>query len=143
MKKLFLVVLIILAGVAVISASSLCFAQNKEGGTVIVYYFHGAFRCYTCNMMEKYAQEAIETYFRDDILAGKITFVPINVEEKNNEHFVQDYQLYTKALILSLVEDGKEIKSRNLQKIWQYARDKQQFSEYVVLEIESFREGAR
>jgi len=94
-------------------------------------------------MMEKYAQEAIETYFRDDILAGKIAFVPINVEEKNNEHFVQDYQLYTKALILSLVEDGKEIKSRNLQKIWQYARDKQQFSEYVVLEIESFREGAR
>ena len=63
-------------------------------------------------------------------------------DEKENKHFIKDYQLYTRSLVLSLVKDGEEIKSENLQKIWQYARNRQQFREYVVREIEAIREGA-
>lgn len=58
-----------------------------------------------------------------------------------NEHFVNDYQLYTKSLILSLVKDGKEVKSKNLDKIWQLARNKQKFIDYVTGEINGFMEG--
>ena len=105
---------------------------------VKVYYFHGKFRCYTCMNMEKYSREAVEANFKDALLSGKLAFQAVNVEERGNEHFVKDYQLYTKSLILSLVKDGKEIKSKNLDKIWEYAQNKQKFIDYVTAEINAF-----
>ncbi len=107
---------------------------------VIAYYFHGSFRCATCTAMEAYSRQAIETNFKDELDSGKLEFKAVNVEEKDNEHFVNDYQLYTKSLILSFAKDGKEIKSKNLDKIWQLARNKQKFIDYVAAEIKGFLE---
>jgi hypothetical protein len=90
--------------------------------------------------MEKYSQEAIEGNFKDGLASGNLEFKAVNVEERGNEHFVNDYQLYTKALILSQVKNGKEIKSKNLDKIWQLARDKQKFIDYVSGELNAFME---
>ena len=135
MKKL---ILILLAAVAVISVGSSALAADSQPAKVIVYYFHGSFRCHTCNMMEKYSKEAIETNFKDAIASGILEFKEVNVEEKGNAHFVKEYNLYTKSLILSLVKDGKEVKSKNLDKIWQHARNKQRFIEYVTGELNEF-----
>jgi len=121
------------------SANSLVFAaENKPVAKVMVYYFHGTFRCYTCTNMEEYSREAIEANFKDALTSGKLEFLSVNVEDRGNEHFVNDYQLYTKTLILSLVKDGKEVKSKNLDKIWEYARNKQKFIDYVTSEISGF-----
>lgn len=105
---------------------------------VMVYYFHGTFRCFTCTNMEKYAREAIETNFKDALQSGKLEFKAVNIDESGNEHFVKEYQLYTKSLILSSVKDGKEIKSKNLDKIWEYSQNKQRFMDYVTFEIDVF-----
>ena len=124
----------VLAAVAVISASAV-FAADSSSAKVTAYYFHGSFRCYTCNMMERYSQEAIEANFKDALASGKLEFKAVNVEDRGNEHFVDDYKLYTKSLIISLVKDGKEVKSKNLDKIWELARNKQKFIEYVTAEV--------
>ncbi len=131
--------LVILAFLMVIGACSLAIAdENKSASKIIAYYFHGTFRCFTCTNMEKYSREAIETNFKDALQSGELEFKAINVEEKGSEHFTKDYQLYTKSLILSLVKDGKEVKSRNLDKIWEYSRNKQKFTDYVTSEISTF-----
>lgn len=136
MKKLLFV---ILAFFMVIGACSLAIAaEDRTASKVIAYYFHGTFRCFTCTNMEKYSREAIETNFKDAFQSGKLEFKAVNVEEKGNEHFVKDYQLYTKSLILSLLKDGKEVKSKNLDKIWEYSRNKQKFIDYVTSEINTF-----
>jgi len=85
--------------------------------------------------MEKYSKEAIEANFKDALTSGRLEFKAVNVEDRGNEHFVNDYKLYTKSLILSLVKDGKEVKSKNLDKIWELARNKQKFIEYVTAEV--------
>ena len=131
MKKLLLV---IPAAVAVISAT-IAFAAESSSTKVIAYYFHGSFRCVTCTNMEKYSKEAIEANFKDALTSGKLEFKAVNVEDRGNEHFVDNYKLYTKSLILSLVKDGKEVKSKNLDKIWELARNKQKFIEYVTAEV--------
>jgi len=120
---------------AAISAGTFAFAQSGQQAKVIVYYFHGSFRCVTCTNMEKFAREAIETNFEDALASGKLEFKEINIEKRGNEHFVNDYKLYTKSLILSLVKDGKEIRSKNLDKIWELARNKKKFIEYVTAEV--------
>lgn len=136
MKKLLLV---IMAAVAVVSLGFSAFAaEDKPAGKVIAYYFHGAFRCYTCTNMEKYSREAIEANFKDALASRSLEFKAVNVEDRGNEHFVNDYQLYTKSLILSFVKDGKEIRSKNLDKIWEYSRNKQKFIDYITSEIRNF-----
>ncbi len=128
----------VLAVVAAISTGSFALAQSSPQAKVIVYYFHGSFRCVTCTNMEKYSREAIEVNFKDALTSGRLEFKAVNVEDRGNEHFVDDYKLYTKSLILSLVKDGKEAKSKNLDKIWELARNKQKFMDYVTGELNTF-----
>ena len=145
MKKLFLVLLAIVA----LSSSSIILsplAQAKEiaqGAHVVAYYFHGQMRCPTCYKLEQYSKEAIETNFKDALASGKLEFKVVNVEDKGNEHYGNDYQLYTKSLVLSLVKNGKEIKWRNLDKIWEYAGNKQRFIDYVKSGVADFLKEAK
>lgn len=110
------------------------YKQNPEN-LVIVYYFHGNFRCPTCLKIEQHAKEAVEKNFKQELSSGKVIFKAINVDEKKNEHFIHGYQLYTKSLVISLVKNGNEEKYENLSKIWEYVRNKDKFFEYVKSKI--------
>jgi len=133
MKKFFSV-LIVFTVLCVFSPGS--FAQSTT--KVIAYYFHTTFRCPSCHKIEQYTEGALREYFKKEIESGDLVYKVINIEDKGNQHFVKDYQLYTKSVVLSLVEDGKEIKFKNLEKVWQYLRDKNKFYEYIKGETQSF-----
>ena len=111
---------------------------KSQNSKVIAYYFHGTFRCTTCRTIEQYSHDAIQTYFAKELGNGRLEFRPVNVEEPGNKHFIQDYQLVTKSLVLSLVSDGKETKSKNLADVWKLVRDKDKFFQYVKDEVEKF-----
>jgi hypothetical protein len=110
-------------------------AQNSK---VIAYYFHGTFRCTTCRTIEQYSHDAIQTCFEEELGNGRLEFRPVNVEEPGNKHFIQDYQLVTRSLVLSLVTGGKETKWKNLADVWKLVRDKERFFQYVKGEVEVF-----
>jgi len=93
--------------------------------------------------MEQYIKEGIEKDFKDALASGKLEFKAVNVEERGNEHVINDYQLYTKALILSLVKDGKEVRSKHLTRVWEYVRNKQRFFDYVTSETTALLEEAK
>lgn len=112
--------------------------QKSMNDYVVAYYFHGNFRCFNCYRIEQYSKEAIEQYFKDELSSGKLVFKVINIEEKGNEHFIQDYQLYTKSLIISLVKNGKEVKFDNLVKVWEFLGNRQKFYDYVKDEITQY-----
>jgi len=102
---------------------------------IVAYYFHGTRRCPSCMKIEAYSQEAIQTGFAEDLKSGKMQWQVINTDESPNEHYLKDYQLYTKSLILSRVENGKEIKWKNLEKVWELLGDKEAFVKYVQDEV--------
>lgn len=110
-------------------------AQNYK---VIAYYFHGTFRCSTCSNIEEYSHEAIQKYFAEELGNGRLEFRHINVEEPDNKHFIQHYQLFTRSLVLSMETDGKEVKWKNLPDVWKLVRDKERFFQYVKDEVEQF-----
>jgi hypothetical protein len=105
---------------------------------VIAYYFHGTFRCTTCRTIEQYSHDAIYVFFPKELGNGTLEFRPVNVEEPDNRHFLQEYQLFSKSLVLSLVTDGKEIKWKNLTDVWKLVSDKDKFFQYVKNEVEGF-----
>lgn len=136
MRKAFLIFLTLVL-ISVLTGNS--FADDKPlDNRIIVYYFHGNFRCVNCHNIEQYTKEAVEKYFRKELEAGKVVFKVINVETKGNEHFTNDYQLYTKSVVLSLVKSGKEIKFDNLNKVWEHLRNKEAFHQYIKTEVEKY-----
>lgn len=141
MKKVILVLVVVAVSMGFTSIFNDVYSGQVPPSKVIAYYLHGSFRCPTCYKLEQYSKEAIETNFKDALASGKLEFKAINVEDKGNEHFTKDYQLYTKSLVISLVKDGKEVKSKNLTKIWDYVGNKQMFFDYVTGEIKDFLKG--
>jgi len=101
---------------------------------IIAYYFHGDVRCPTCRKLEEYSREAVQAKEPGQ----KVEFRAVNVDQKENEHFMTDYKLYTKSLVLSRMRDGKEVRSKNLTKIWEYVRDRKKFLGYVSSELDDF-----
>ena len=105
---------------------------------VVAYYFHTTYRCATCRAIEAYSREAIEAAFAEDIAAGRLVIRTVNIEVKGNEHFVKDYSLYTKALVLVNEVRGKKPQWKNLEKVWQLVQDKPKFLRYVQAETRGF-----
>lgn len=105
---------------------------------IIAYYFHANYRCVTCKKIEAYSKEAIENGFADELATGKLQFLPVNVQQPQNEHFVKDYQIYTKSLVICKMKDGKQVEWKNLAKVWELVRDRDAFIKYVQDEINAY-----
>ena len=114
---------------------------NREKGQLVVYYFHGDVRCVTCHNLEAYTKEALERYFADGLTSEDITWKPVNVDKPENKHYVRDYKLVSKAVVLSWVVKGKEIRWKNLDQIWQKVNNKEDYLEYIRQGVEEFLEG--
>ena len=155
MKKRLLISVALIASIALVGA--LAWADEESDSTVlqkpdslskeqaappsdriIVYYFYGNRRCATCRKLESYSEEALLTGFESELADSSLVWRAVNYDEEENEHYIKDYQLYTKALILSREGDVKEGEWKNLDKIWQLVRNKDKFIKYVQSETRTF-----
>ncbi|MDP8213131.1 MAG: nitrophenyl compound nitroreductase subunit ArsF family protein [Candidatus Zapsychrus exili] len=109
-----------------------------EGSSVVATYFHTTFRCVSCHKIQNFTEEALRKGFARELASGRLKYRVINIEEPGNEHYVQDYSLYTKSVVLSLQKDGKEVGFKNLDKVWQLLNDKDKFVSYIENETKSF-----
>jgi hypothetical protein len=98
---------------------------------VIAYYFHTSYRCVSCRKIEAYATEAIAAGFPNELKDGRLVWRVVNIEEKGNEHFVNDYKIFTKSVILVDEWNGQQRSWKNLPKIWELLGDKDRFLRYV------------
>ncbi len=107
-------------------------------GQLVVTYFHGNARCATCRKLEGYAVEVMDSTFGASLKDSSIVWRLVNYDETENEHYLKDYSLFTKSLILSFMVDGKEKAWKNLDKIWELVGDKEEYQAYVRNEINTF-----
>jgi len=112
--------------------------ESPGSDQIVVYYLHMNRRCMTCNKLEAYSKEAVETGFADQLKDSSIVFQVENFEQEGNEHFAKDYQLYSQSLILSRQHNGKETEWKNLDQIWKLVGDKDEFIAYVQTELQDF-----
>lgn len=93
-------------------------AVSKHEGTT-VYYFYGNQRCFSCNRIEALTLKAIE---------GKgVTFKAINLDETVNEHFVKDFELDTRVVVIQ--HNGTYKKMEN---VWGLVNGKEEdFIKYI------------
>lgn len=77
-------------------------AVKQEGTTV--YYFHGNQRCSSCDRIEALTLKAIE--------GQGCTFKAVNLDEPVNEHFVKDFELDTRVVVIQ--HEGNYKKMENV-----------------------------
>lgn len=112
--------------------------STKEGRRVVAFYFHTTQRCVTCRMIETFSREVIEADFADDLEDGSLLWLPVNVQEPNHEHFIQDYQLTSKAVVLVEMAGEEQTRWKNLDQVWFLVRDKKAFQAYIQEETRNF-----
>jgi len=150
-KQILAVVLLVIVGISIAymlvkerdtstGAEEPSTSENREKGQLVVYYFHGDMRCKTCHLLETYAKEALEANFGAELESKDIVWRMVNVDRSENGHYVGDYELVSKAVVLSWVEDGKEVRWKKLDEIWQKVNDKNSYLEYVRQSVEEFLE---
>ena len=108
--------------------------QTEAERRISAYYFHGNARCRTCRKIETYTAEAIASGFTAELASGKLEWRVVNVDKPEHEHFVKDYDLTTRSVVLADAAKGGRSKWQNLVRIWDLVGDKDAFQEYITRE---------
>jgi hypothetical protein len=112
--------------------------KTKPKVQLIAYYFHPTARCQTCLNIENFTKEVIETRFEKEVKGGMITFRALNIEDSVNEHYIEFYNLQFSSVILAKFVNKKQTKWKNLEHVWKFANDKEQFFKYASIEIRGY-----
>jgi hypothetical protein len=107
----------------------------SAGRSIVAYYFHATQRCATCRVIEAHSDEAIHSNFASELKRGTLEWRTVNVQLPENRHYIQDYQLFTRSLVLVEFKDGRETGHKVLEKTWELVGDKAAFTDYVVREV--------
>ncbi len=132
---------------AKIEPSSSTDTKSKESKSgipekIIVYYFHGTARCPTCRAIERYAKEAVEQSFQNEIDKGVVEFRSVNVEEPQNEHYIDDFQLRTRCVVVEWNIDGKTQDFKRLEEVWSLVHgDKKRYYDYIEENVRQYLKG--
>ncbi len=84
-----------------------------------VYYFHGTMRCMTCNAIETLTRNAVGK-------SENAMFISVNAEEPQNEHFIKDFNLVNRAVVME--RNGKFEK---FDRVWELAGTPDEFTAYI------------
>jgi hypothetical protein len=104
----------------------------------IVYYFMTTQRCPSCMKIEGYSKEAVQKNFAEALKKGTVVWKMVRVDRPENSHFIKDYQLYTKSVVLVKMRGGKQVSWKNLDKVWELLGDKAKFQKYINDEVKKF-----
>jgi len=109
----------------------------------IAYYFHSNARCPTCMRIEAWTESVIHSSFSDTVRQGLLEWRVVNVEEPGNRHFIDDYQLYTKSVVLVEITGGRQTRWKNLSRTFELALlgDRDAYWAYIRDEVASFMKG--
>ncbi|MBN2433227.1 MAG: hypothetical protein JXQ27_17285 [Acidobacteria bacterium] len=115
--------------------------RSSSGNETVVYYFFTIQRCPSCTKIEKYTREVLESVFAQELKDGIIVWKMVNVDEPGNAHYMEDFQLFTKSVVLVETSGDSVARWKNLPKIWQLLNDQSEFTRYITDEVTAFLGG--
>ena len=105
--------------------------NTNQKGVLFVYYFHGNKRCMTCNRIEALTKETLQAKFAGQLADGKLIFQSVNLDEPANEHFIKDFQLTTRTVVMQ-----KNGKFEKFDDVWDLVGEPAKFTAYIQSGVE-------
>lgn len=108
--------------------------KAADAKLAVVYYFYTNARCSSCKTIEEYTRAAVEENFTAGYKGWNVVFKGVNVDEEPGKHFVQDYWLNSKSVVVQKFSGDKALQWGKLEKVWQLLDDKDAFIDYITVE---------
>ncbi len=108
---------------------------------VTAYYFCNTVRCPSCHKIETWSHSAVTSGFEDELEEGRLRWQLLNTDLDEYAHYVDDYELFTKQVVLVEWIDGERGRWRNLDQVWDLLGSEERFSEYIDAEVRRFLAG--
>ncbi len=115
--------------------------QKSSSRKIIAYYFHGTRRCRTCLKIESLARTVIQNNFQAELSNESLEWQSVNIDTKENKHFIKEFNLYTRSVVLAEIIDGKQTDWKNLDQVWQLVHKEDNFKQYIRNEIKIYLKG--
>ncbi len=122
------------------SASSAAIASTQPAAAdrVIVYYFHGKARCRTCLGIQASIEKTIQDRFGAETASSALSFQEVNIDDPANQHFIQEFNLSSSSMVVTVNKGKAMTKWENCDKVWQYAHDETALAEYAEKQIRTY-----
>lgn len=98
---------------------------------VVVTYFTSDQRCKTCLEIERLTQKSVQQSFTKELANKEVIFQTINFDRPENKHYVEQYQLAFKTVVVSERIKGKEQQWSKYDKVWELVDKPTEFSAYL------------
>ena len=134
MKKLLLLCLTLMA---IIIGPATNAPAAPEGEKVILYFFHGDIRCTTCLAFEKFSREALAEFSKEE-QDGRIEWREVNFDRPENKHFIKDFALFDKGVVLARERGGQVIRWKNIEEVWDLYDNEAGFVAMLSKQISDF-----
>lgn len=108
---------------------------KKDCIRIDVTYFHATQRCQGCLAIEELTENTMKDSFAKELKDSSITYSSIDFLLEENAHFQDDYKFDFQTLIISKKVNGKEVKWKNLEKIWDLYSNPANYAKYLESEI--------
>ena len=105
--------------------------QEEPAHQILVTYFTTDQRCPTCLKIEKQTREAMESAFADELASGEVLFRTTNFDRAEYKHFIKDYELSFKTVVISDRRDGKEAAWAKFDDVWDLVGEPDAFAAYL------------
>ena len=135
MKRLTVAVFVFV--VISMAGASAVVAADRPADRVVAMYFHRTERCPKCKKMGSYTEEAMKKAFAKQMEAGTVEFHYVDFQDKKNAAVAKAYKITGPALIVAKVKSNKVKEYKNLKDIWTKVRKKEDFTAYVVKNVET------
>ncbi|MEX2578356.1 MAG: nitrophenyl compound nitroreductase subunit ArsF family protein [Verrucomicrobiales bacterium] len=118
------------------SASSV--EVGDPAAPVVVTYFSSDVRCPTCLEIESLTRRAVEERFAGPLAEGTLAFRILNMDEEENVHFVDDYELAFKTVVIRGDAGGDDFAEPwvKMDEVWSLTAKPDEFIAYLAEEIE-------
>lgn len=145
---------VVVLSVAVVAARGLRSAPQPPSAEVaapetavspraVVYYFHGNVRCRTCRAIEVQAHDAVNAHFAAELASGELEWRTVNVDDPAEAHYIDDFQLSTRAVVVAAVSPEGKLVYKNLERVWELVDSEPAFGDYIASETRAFVEALR
>ena len=105
---------------------------------VHAFYFHQTFRCFTCQSLEEAAASAIQKNFAQQIQAGQVVWMPVNIDKPEGKVLRQQFNARATDLVLARMEGNVCKESKRLDELAGLTDRPDAFSKYLVDQISAY-----
>ncbi|MHB1415519.1 MAG: nitrophenyl compound nitroreductase subunit ArsF family protein [Chloroflexota bacterium] len=107
-----------------------------------VVYFHRTERCQSCLWAGEMTRKTVETYFKDELASGRVTFREVDVQQSENAVLARQYGAAYSSLFINYTKDGHD-HIVHANDAYPYIGDEARFSAVLRAKIAAGLEGDR